>query len=120
MPPDPVVRREPAHPPALAAPARGDPADRRGRESRGDCEAGGGVVSEILDALPYETPRTQRTPMGEPLLEVRDLRTYFPIKRGVFARTVGHVKAVDGVSFDVHAGKTLGLVGESGCGKTTV
>ncbi len=57
---------------------------------------------------------------GSPLLEVRDLRTHFPIRRGVFSRTVGHVKAVDGVSFDLHAGKTLGLVGESGCGKTTV
>jgi len=57
---------------------------------------------------------------GEELLRVRDLRTWFPIKRGVFQRTVGHVKAVDGVSFDVAAGKTLGLVGESGCGKTTV
>src|SRR5262245_5156137 len=57
---------------------------------------------------------------GKALLEVRNLRTHFPIKRGVFARTVGYVKAVDGVSFDVHPGKTLGLVGESGCGKTTV
>jgi oligopeptide/dipeptide ABC transporter ATP-binding protein len=55
-----------------------------------------------------------------PLVQVRDLRTYFPIKKGVLARTVGHVKAVDGVSFDVLPGKTLGLVGESGCGKTTV
>lgn len=54
------------------------------------------------------------------LLEVRDLKTYFPIRRGVFSRTVGYVRAVDGVSFDVHPGKTLGLVGESGCGKTTV
>jgi oligopeptide/dipeptide ABC transporter ATP-binding protein len=53
------------------------------------------------------------------LLEVRDLRTHFPIKRGVLSRTVGWVKAVDGVSFDIQAGKTLGLVGESGCGKTT-
>lgn len=55
-----------------------------------------------------------------PLLQVRDLRTWFPIRRGLLSRTVGHVKAVDGVSFDLHAGKTLGLVGESGCGKTTV
>jgi len=55
-----------------------------------------------------------------PLLQVRDLKTYFPIKRGVLSRTVGWIKAVDGVSFDIQAGKTLGLVGESGCGKTTV
>ncbi|HSI33226.1 MAG: ABC transporter ATP-binding protein [Phycisphaerae bacterium] len=63
---------------------------------------------------------TSPSPSGAPLLRVRDLRTWFPIKRGLFQTTVGHVKAVDGVSFDVHAGKTLGLVGESGCGKTTV
>ncbi len=55
-----------------------------------------------------------------PLLDVRDLRTWFPIRRGVFSRTQGYVKAVDGVSFQLHEGKTLGLVGESGCGKTTV
>src|SRR5580692_4548670 len=57
---------------------------------------------------------------GEALLQVRELKTYFPIKRGVLSRTVGWVKAVDGVSFDLQRGKTLGLVGESGCGKTTV
>ncbi len=63
---------------------------------------------------------TTSSPDASPLLEVKNLRTYFPIRRGVLSRTVGHVKAVDGVSFDIHAGKTLGLVGESGCGKTTV
>ena len=54
-----------------------------------------------------------------PLLEVRDLKKYFPIKKGLFSRTVGHVKALDGISFDVYPGEVLGLVGESGCGKTT-
>ncbi len=58
-------------------------------------------------------------PEGEPLLSVRDLAVHFPIKKGLFGRTVGHVKAVDGISFDVWKGQTLGLVGESGCGKTT-
>jgi oligopeptide transport system ATP-binding protein len=55
----------------------------------------------------------------EVLLSVKGLKKYFPIRRGVFQRHVGDVKAVDGVSFDVYRGETLGLVGESGCGKTT-
>ena len=74
-------------------------------------------------AVPYPGDPSYPFPApanGSALVQVRDLRTWFPIKRGVLSRTVGQVKAVDGVSFDVHAGKTLGLVGESGCGKTTV
>ena len=55
-----------------------------------------------------------------PLLRVKDLRTWFPIKKGLFRKTVGHVRAVDGVSFEIKKGETLALVGESGCGKTTV
>ena len=54
-----------------------------------------------------------------PLLEVRDLKVHFPIRRGIFKRTVGHVRAVDGVSLAIRPGRTLALVGESGCGKTT-
>ncbi|MGM0419859.1 MAG: ABC transporter ATP-binding protein [Bacillota bacterium] len=56
---------------------------------------------------------------NEKLLEVKNLKKYFPVKAGVFRRTVGHVKAVDDISFYIKSGETLGLVGESGCGKST-
>ncbi len=55
----------------------------------------------------------------EPLIEVRGLKKWFPIKKGILGRTVGHVKAVDGLDFNIYPQQTLGLVGESGCGKTT-
>jgi oligopeptide/dipeptide ABC transporter ATP-binding protein len=58
--------------------------------------------------------------MTQPLLEIRNLKKYFPVRRGVLQRVVGHVKAVDDISFSIPPGETLGLVGESGCGKTTV
>lgn len=54
------------------------------------------------------------------LLQIKNLKKYFPIKQGFFQKTVGHVKAVDNVSFEIRRGETLGLVGESGCGKTTI
>ncbi len=57
--------------------------------------------------------------MSELLLEVTDLKKHFPIHRGLMQRVTGHVKAVDGISFQINEGETLGLVGESGCGKTT-
>jgi peptide/nickel transport system ATP-binding protein len=56
---------------------------------------------------------------GKPLLDVDDLKVWFPIRKGVLQRTIGHVQAVDGVSFAIRRGETLGLVGESGSGKTT-
>jgi len=79
---------------------------------------------ELIDKNPdlsaFETPRSPRPEaVGEPLLAVDDLHVHFPIRKGLLQRVTGHVKAVDGVSFRVHRGRTLGLVGESGCGKTT-
>jgi oligopeptide transport system ATP-binding protein len=58
--------------------------------------------------------------IGAPLVQVEDLKMHFPIYTGIFRKHTGDVKAVDGVSFDIMAGQTLGLVGESGCGKSTV
>ena len=63
--------------------------------------------------------RNTRLAMEQPLLDVRNLEVHFPIKSGLFGRTSGFVKAVDDITFDVKPGETLGLVGESGCGKTT-
>jgi len=94
-----------------------------------DAEAGGrfrlppagplpfSAMSVIADTSPAATPSTGST---EPLLRVENLRTYFPIKTGLLQRTTGWVKAVDDISFEIGPGETLGLVGESGCGKTTV
>ncbi|CAH1385394.1 ABC transporter ATP-binding protein [Candidatus Nitrotoga sp. M5] len=65
-----------------------------------------------------EKPEEER--IDTPLLQVESLQVHFPIRKGIFQRTVGHVKAVDGVSMSISAGRTLALVGESGCGKTTV
>src|SRR5947199_1257956 len=92
------------------------PADQTARQAM--------VVEKLPHAgdersAPQETPKVPLG-AGEPLLIVRDLRKYFPVKRGVLARIVAEVKAVDGVTFGISRGETLGLVGESGSGKTTV
>jgi oligopeptide/dipeptide ABC transporter ATP-binding protein len=69
---------------------------------------------------PQARTGTEETPVDEDaLLQVRDMRKHFPITAGFFQRAVGAVKAVDGVSLSVHRGETVGLVGESGCGKST-
>ena len=84
---------------------------------------------ELLNAMPRLEACLQRESPVEaesapaqapPLLDVRDFRVYYPIRKGIFQRTVDQVRAVDGVSFQLERGETLALVGESGCGKTTL
>ncbi len=73
----------------------------------------------LLAAEPKGRPRPTN-PEGKPVLSVEDLKVWFPIKKGFFRNTVGHVKAVDGISLTVREGETVGVVGESGSGKTTL
>jgi peptide/nickel transport system ATP-binding protein len=79
------------------------------------------IVERHPDLAAYERERPRRAvPAGEPpLLEVEDLAVHFPVRKGILQRITGHVKAVDGIRFAIPRGRTLGLVGESGCGKTT-
>jgi microcin C transport system ATP-binding protein len=75
-------------------------------------------TQELLGAEPSGEPAAN--PAGEALLEVDDLRVWFPIKKGLLRRTVDYVKAVDGINFSLPQGQTLGIVGESGSGKSTL
>lgn len=75
-------------------------------------------TKELLGAEPSGEPAAN--PVGQPLLEVDDLRVWFPIKKGLLRKTVDHVKAVDGINFSLLQGQTLGIVGESGSGKSTL
>ena len=76
-------------------------------------------ASAVVEVSPFPEGETTIAGGGT-LLEVSDLKVHFPIRKGLFKRTVGYVRAVDGVSFAIAPGRTLALVGESGCGKTTV
>jgi peptide/nickel transport system ATP-binding protein len=78
------------------------------------------LVAENTYTTSEITARRAKLYEQTPILQVSDLCTWFPIKKGLFGKTIDHVKAVDHVSFEVFPGETLGLVGESGCGKTTL
>jgi len=100
-----------------------DAAEGERREEAGERQEarGEGQDAGRGNSLPGDSPVTSHvSPDGEPLLTVEDLKIHFPIRKGLFKRVAGHVKAVDGVSLSIRAGRTLALVGESGCGKTTV
>jgi peptide/nickel transport system ATP-binding protein len=87
------------------------------------CHLFDGSESERLAArspAPELPVKADAASLDKPLLSVRDLKVHFPIRRGVLQRVVGHVRAADGVSLDIRRARTLALVGESGCGKTTV
>lgn len=81
-------------------------------------------VAEVTNSLvisPAETAKKHEALFKqEPVLEIKNLKTYFPINKGMFGKAKDYVRAVDDVSFEVYPGETLGLVGESGCGKTTL
>ncbi len=76
-------------------------------------------IRENGSAVPEDGMRAAFEPDQQYILQVRDLKKYFPIKDGMLSRVTGYVKAVDGVTFNLRRGTTMGLVGESGCGKTT-
>src|SRR5476651_2838008 len=84
-----------------------------------DPAAAAGASARALGCLLARRPAARRRRVT-PLLEVTNLKKHFPIQQGLFSRVSGQVYAVDGVSFSIGRGETLGLVGESGCGKSTV
>ncbi len=102
----------------------GEPEARAALDATDDphevAEITGDVIEQIQASVTEPHAPTELDPTRPPILEVENLRMYFPVKSGgIIRRTVGHVQAVDGISFQVPAGGSLGLVGESGCGKST-
>ncbi|MDF1675197.1 MAG: ABC transporter ATP-binding protein [Vicingaceae bacterium] len=78
------------------------------------------VTENLVISLEETAKKHEKIYAQEPILEIKNLKTYFPISKGIFGRAKEYVKAVNDVSFKVYPGETLGLVGESGCGKTTL
>lgn len=90
----------------------------------GEVEESDNTIEEVINKLVITKDEREKKHhelyKKEPILRIKNLKTYFPIRKGLFGKITDYIKAVDDISFDVFPGETLGLVGESGCGKTTL
>ncbi|MFA4912687.1 MAG: ABC transporter ATP-binding protein [Burkholderiaceae bacterium] len=114
-----VFFKNPTHPYAIslfdAIPSFG----KRGRPLSGGHAAEGERAAHVQAGVALDVGASDAAVRGQALLSVRDLRVLYPKRKGLLKRVASYVRAVDGVTFDLHPGETLALVGESGCGKTT-